>query len=86
MYRDKQKYIGTEHARELSILSRRIRECKSMTQRKKDHNDPLAYPTYEMRTKRNSAVSHPFKVLEQVNYKKCQKYAKKPVNGKPSKY
>lgn len=33
----------------MESLKQRIRECKSWTQRKKDHSDPIIYPAYFIR-------------------------------------
>lgn len=33
-------------------MQTRIRNCKSLSQRKKDHNDPIVYPTYFIREKK----------------------------------
>ena len=38
-----------EHAREMKSMKKRINDCKSLQQRKKDHNDPLMYPPYFIR-------------------------------------
>ena len=43
-----------EHGREMASLKKRIRECKSLCQRKKDHNDPILYPAYFIRGNQRS--------------------------------
>ena len=35
-------------------MSKRIRECKSLCQRKKDHNDPIVYPSYFVRREKQT--------------------------------
>lgn len=45
----KENYIQKEHERELQSQASRVKNCKSLVQRKKDNTDPIVNPTYFMR-------------------------------------
>lgn len=59
-----------EHNRELASLSNRIANCKSLSQRKKDHSDAFVYPAYLIRD-RKIIKSEPLKYHFRVQ-KYCQ--------------
>lgn len=44
-----ENYLKAEHERELRSQAERIKNCKSLNQRKKDNTDPIVNPTYFMR-------------------------------------
>lgn len=45
----KENFVHQEHERELKSQAERIKNCKSLVQRKKDNTDPVVNPTYFMR-------------------------------------
>lgn len=72
-------FAELEHGREMVSLKQRIRECKSLGQRKKDRNDPILYPSYFIRGNKRSKDARIDGYFKQI-------LTKKHITPKKSQY